>query len=272
MFDRTNGLLPLSKSQTLRTLDLSAVMMETELAILKDAFKNLDQLTSLTMPLRVTIRHDLSQANAMPWPPRLRKLVFSHIEIPGASIDKPLTASQTPLLSYPDTLVTLSCPFIRGFGIGPALDVLSDHRLAQTLRRLRLHHDMPHELMETDIFSHREPVLANLTFLGLPCSATSNIFDPLMADTGYPPLKLEILEFIEFDEPVDHFPVDRFIKVLDGALRNLRRLGLIGSWEEDLPEDLAEDLDEALQANAIKSGYDKEDIENGDIPVGLYFE
>ena len=254
-------------------LDLSLMMSRIELEILKDTIKNLDQLKSLTMPYKVTMRHSMSEANGIPWPPRLTTLHWNHIVIPGAGTEESLPDSQTLLIRYPDTMVTLSCPYIRGFGDRPVLDILQDHRLSQTLRGLKLHEDMSRNTIAS-IFFHRGPVLVNLKFLSFPFWADDYVlFGPLMdkEDTGYPPLKLEIIEFRNLCSPLDNFPVGVFIKALDGALPNLRQLGLLGPKKHHFAAGYEDQLDEALEANAIKAGYDKKGLESGDIPVGVYF-
>ncbi|KAL1959858.1 hypothetical protein VTO42DRAFT_1003 [Malbranchea cinnamomea] len=266
------SLVPLSKSKSLRVLDLALVSHPLDLTKLKNAIKALGRLTHLLLPKSVVVPYNLTEVNAIPWPPNLRKFQFSNIWVsPNVLLFPEVPKGK---LSWPETMTSLTIRSAPRFPYWAISDIFADDTLARTLRRVRMKSTTVESSIE-EIFSTPGPVLCNLTFLSVPgFNLTPDFFAPLFcADEHSEPevWKLEILEFGLCSATFDDFPLEAFTRALAGGLRNLRRLGFHEAHASTLPDELDVKLDRLLEGNALKAGFDLESVKSGDIPTGVYY-
>ncbi|KAK2747065.1 hypothetical protein FQN55_005334 [Onygenales sp. PD_40] len=245
-------LSPLSKCKKMRVLNLSFVLDALNFEAIKKAVRNMDNLTTLKLPPHTIIN---TPASNIPWPPKLAKM----------EINGPIDFDVAPNLDWPKTITSLTLAK-SGVPTSSPGHILTNPSLNQRLRQLTVPF-APHNTF-IDVF-YLPVVISNLTFLSLPGHQINDeFFCMLSASCGG--LRLECLEFGESPEPAS-FSTEIFADALEANLTRLRALAFhqCHCTEERITEDA--ELEEMLQANAVKAGYDKGKIERGELQVGVYY-
>ena len=270
--DRESCLVPISKSKSLRVLDLE-LASAMPLIKLKRAIKSLDRLTQLRMPKSVLVPFDPKDVNAIPWPPNLKKFQFSSIDQVGPG-EMVIPLEPRGRLSWPENITSLNIKAVFRFPSWALYDIFNSSKLSETLRRVRLSSASWAESSISEIFSTPGPVLPNLTFLSVPgYNLSAELFIPLIGDelTSPPRLNLEILEFGASHFIFGDFPMEEFTQALDWGLPKLRRVGFHEVHAFRLSNEVDMKLDQLLKANAIRAGYDQELIRRGEISTDVYY-
>ena len=263
----------MSKSKFLRVLDLEIASPAMPLIKLKNAIKPLDRLTQLRMPKSILVPSDPKDVNAIPWPPNLKKFQFSSIDQVGPN-KLVIPLEPRGRLSWPEDITSLNIKAAFRFPSWALYDMFNSGKLSETLRRVRLSSASWAESSISEIFLTPGPVLPNLTFLSVPgYNLTPELFMPLIGNeqTTPPCLNLEILEFGSSHFIFGDFPMEEFTQALNWGLPKLRRVGFHEVHAFRLSNEVDIKLDQLLEANALKAGYDPERIKSGDILTGVYY-
>ncbi|EEH09071.1 F-box domain-containing protein [Histoplasma capsulatum G186AR] len=246
------NLVTLSKCKKLRSIDLLHVIRKIEFEAIKKALQHLDNLRRLRLPRSTNIT---TVASHLSWPPNLRTL-----EISG-TLDRTtiLTFDWPPKLSS----LTLAGKALKDPALIPA--VLNNSYLRTHLKSLRIPYEMHYTPQHAELLLHSIP---NLHYLSIQGDLAKPPFFHTLASLPWP-LPLEILAF-EQSQGFPDFSKEDFLHALDGGLRNLRLLGLHESHPSRLRIVSDDELDELLRRNAQRAGHSRDEIESGDIPVGVY--
>ncbi|KAL2362649.1 hypothetical protein RJZ56_004453 [Blastomyces dermatitidis] len=248
----TINLGALSKCTNLRSIDLLHVIRKLEFEAVKKAIQYLDNLRRL----RLSRSTSISTAGIhLPWPPNLRKL-----EISGK-----LDAATMHAFVWPPKIssITLAGNALREPDVIPA--VLGNPYLRTHLKSLRIPYEIHHTPEHAELLLHCIP---NLLYLSIQGDLAKPRFFHTLA--SFPrPLLLEILA-LEQSQGFPDFSKEDFVDALDGGLRNLRLLGLHESHPSRLRRVSDDELDELLRYSARRAGHSMNEIESGDLPVGVY--
>ncbi|KAK2808945.1 hypothetical protein FQN50_004218 [Emmonsiellopsis sp. PD_5] len=246
-------LSPLSKCKKMRVLNLSFVLEALDFEAIKKAVRNMDNLTTLKLPPRTEID---TTAENISWPPKLAKL----------KINGPIDVDVAEDLDWPKNITSLT---VAGstLQISPPPTILFNRYLSNHLKELTITFAPQidfQRLCPLPVF------MRNLTFLSLPGDQINNDLFFMLHTREYDPISLECLECGESPEPA-RFSIERFTQALETTLARLRAFGFhqCHCTEKRITDDA--ELEEMLQANAVKAGYDKGEIESGELQVGVYY-
>lgn len=256
MMPRSSNLISVSKCRKLRILDLSLVLEVMSFDEIKHAIRNLTNLKTLRLPKRTSLT---LSANNIAWPPNLTTFQF------GGNVPRE-TPSCSKEFSWPEKLTSLTFHVGKYSTVAAILIVLGNSHVKQNLRRLRITSQC--ETSSVNIMLDISRYIPKVKFLSLPASdATSIVITEMQIPEN--PLELEILELAPSKE-APALPISSLERALP-SLPKLRRIGIHEMHVSLLNMDgCGEKLDRILRANAFNAGYDKEQLESGEIPTGYY--
>ncbi|PGH15081.1 hypothetical protein AJ79_02607 [Helicocarpus griseus UAMH5409] len=272
------NLTTLSKCTALRSLDLLHVRKPLDLPSIKKAIHRMPNLRRLRLPSSTDILSNphppsktstSSSTNSPPWPSQLRKL-----EISGR-----LDPTIMPTFDYPPALTSLTLagaalqPYPPSAAVVAPLNnhpskipfILSNPHLQQHLRRLRIPYASHNRHADAEGLPHYIP---NLHYLSIQGDLIQPEFFRECALLREP-LPLEILAF-EQAEGFPEFSERDLREAVEAGLGNLRLVGFHESYAERL-EGVEEEVEEVLRENAVWKGWERDEIERGEVEVGVYY-